>query len=403
MTPMHSSRPDDHRSTGRILVGVSAFLLLCACENGGQAAPAAAKAGPKTPPPVPVKVAVVEQRAVALRLDAIGTVAPIRSVSIRPRVGGEIIAVGFKKGDDVKTGDVLFQLDPRPFQVALAQAEAQLKRDQVLAANAQVEARRYHTLVEGDFIGSQPYDVARGNAAALNASLAVDQVAIDAAKLNLDYATIKSPIDGRTGDVLVDIGNLASPTSAEPLVLINQLQPIDAAFAVPEESLAEIRARRAAGTLVVEARPPPDGTLEEGTLSFIDNTVDTATGMIELKATFPNEDGVLWPGQYVDVTLVLGERADAIVAPAAAVQTGQQGRFVFVVKADGTAEMRPIELVTIDDREAVIATGLSAGETVVTDGQFRLVPGSRVKVPGADGGQPPGSPAGAGTPPAPPR
>jgi multidrug efflux system membrane fusion protein len=389
MMPMRPFRPPTRRSVGRILVGASAFFLLCACENSGQAAPDAAKAGSKTPPPVPVKVAVVEQRAVALRLDAIGTVAPIRSVSIRPRVGGEIIAVGFKKGDDVKTGDVLFQLDPRPFQVALAQAEAQLKRDQVLLANAQVETRRYRTLVQGDFIGSQPYDVARGNAAALNAALAVDQVAIDAAKLNLDYATIKSPIDGRTGDVLIDIGNLASPTSAEPLVLINQLQPIDAAFAVPEESLAEIRARRAAGTLVVEARPPPDGTLEEGTLTFIDNAVDSATGMIELRATFPNEDGVLWPGQYVDVTLVLGERADAIVAPAAAVQTGQQGRFVFVVKADGTAEMRPIELVTIDDRDAVIATGLAAGETVVTDGQFRLVPGSRVKVPGADGGQPP--------------
>ena len=353
------------------------------------------KAAPQrsAPPPVAVSVAPVEQRGVLIQLEAIGSVVPIRTVSVRARAGGELTSVGFRKGQEVKTGDLLFQLDPRPFQNTLAQAEAQLKRDQVLAGNANVESRRYRHLVDGGFVGSQQYDQARANASAASATLALDQVAVDSAKLNLEYTTILSPIDGRTGDLLVDVGNLVTANSERALVVINQLRPIDVSFSVPEENLGELRTRMAAGTLRVEARPPPEGTLETGELTFVDNTVDPATGTILLKATFANADGALWPGQYVDVVLVLGARSGAIVVPAAAVQTGQQGRYVFVVKADRTAEVRPVEVVTIDERQAVIGTGLTAGETVVTDGQFRLVPGSRVKVGGSD----------AGTPAAPPR
>jgi multidrug efflux system membrane fusion protein len=352
-------------------------LLLAACaaeqRDGG-------KRGP--PPPVPVRVAQAVRKTVPLRLQALGTVVPIQVVSIRPRVAGQLVAVEFREGEAVRAGDVLFRIDPRPFEVALAQEEARVRRDKAQLAYARTQTGRTRALVDRAMVARDELDQSRANVAALEATIAVGEAAVAAARLNLEYATLASPIDGRTGNLLVTLGNVVAAGGERPLVVINQLRPIHVSFAVPERELPGIQARQAEGALLVEALPRGGTAARRGELAFVDHAVDPGTGTILLKAVFPNDDEALWPGQFVDVSVTLGERRDVVVVPSVAVQTGQEGRTVFVVREDQTVEVRPVRVSLADERETVVDEGLSGGETVVVDGQLRLRPGSRVKVAG---------------------
>jgi len=365
-------------------------LLLAACNNRQQAPQNAG---------VPVTVAKVRLKNVPLNLHAIGNVEPIHSVTVRPQVGGVLQRVGFSEGQEVKKGDLLFEIDSRPLQAALAQAQALLARDRANLHDAEATARRYAALVKKEYVTQQQAENAEAQALALKAALAADEAAVQNAKLSLAYAQIRAPVTGRTGSLLVHAGNVLKAPD-DKLVLIDQLQPIYVSFSVPEQMLPQIRARGAASKLAVEAAPVlPDssgapeqkasglikGETQTGTLTFVDNAVDMQTGQIRLKATFANLDETLWPGQFVDVTLTLGEQQGAVVAPAEAVQRGQNGEYVFVVKGDHTVESRPVTVSRSDQREAVIEKGLQAGETVVTDGQLRLQQGSKVQIKGEAG------------------
>lgn len=332
-------------------------------------------------PPVPVTAAKAVVKTVPLSFRAIGHVEPIETVAVRARIGGELQRVSFTEGQTVAAGATLFTIDPRPYQAALAQAEAGLARDRALLAKADADITRYAGLVSQDYVTKEQFDQITANAAALRAAVAADQANVDNNRLNLAYCTISAPVRGRTGALAVKVGNLIKAND-QPLVTINQTRPIYVTFSVPAQFLPALTSRREDGIKVAATLPGGEATTQEGTLSFIDNAVDAASGTILLKATFTNEAEALWPGQFVDITVVLGEEANRVVVPAPAVQTGQQGQFVYVIKDDDTAELRPVQVARSDDREAVIASGLAAGETVVTDGQLRLLPGTRVAVKG---------------------
>jgi multidrug efflux system membrane fusion protein len=334
-----------------------------------------------TPPParVPVTVGLAARRAVPYELLATGTVEPIQTVAVQAQVSGPIVRVAFREGQDVKKGQVLFQLDPRPFQAALEQAQALLGRDRATAENARQEAQRYATLVEKEYVTAQQYDAARTTAAASTATVASSQAAVDQARLNLQYATIRAPISGRTGSLRVREGNLVRSTDALPLVTINQIQPILARFAVPAANLPAIQKYRAQ-RIAVTAEPVGGGAPSEGTLAFIDNTVDTATGTILLKASFPNADGALWPGAFVNVRLRLYVDQDALVVPASAVVSGQQGTFVFVIQPDSSAVTRPVKVDRTAGDLAIVSGEVQPGDRVVTDGQLRLRQGIKVQI-----------------------
>jgi multidrug efflux system membrane fusion protein len=351
-------------------------LLVAALALAGTGAKPAAKA-----PPVPVVTGAVKVQPVPLLLNAVGTVEPIESVAVRPQVGGVITRVAFTEGADVGAGQPLFQIDPRPLQAALVAAQAQLARDEAQAANAVAQAARYERLVAKDYVTREQFDAARTQADVFRAAVQADRAAVEQAKLNLAYATVSSPVAGRTGSILVKKGNVVAPNGA-PLVVVNQLSPIRVGFAVPGDQLPLVRKYAAGGTLAVRARPSRDGAGEElvGSLVFVDNAVDSGSGTVILKAEFPNEDGALWPGQFVDVALVLTVEPAALTVPAAAVVTGQAGPFVFVVGADGKAEKRAVNVNRTLDGRTVVTGDLSNGETVVTDGQMRLVPGAIVDV-----------------------
>ncbi|NMC72294.1 MAG: efflux RND transporter periplasmic adaptor subunit, partial [Myxococcales bacterium] len=363
---------------------VAALLALVLASCAAESKAPAGRGGP--PPPVPVRVGRAERKTVPVRLSAIGTVVPIQVVAVRPRVGGQIVAVEFEEGQTVHAGDVLFRIDPRPYEVALVQAEAAVRRDKAQLAYRRTETGRYRTLVEREMAARDQLDQARANVAALEAAIAAGEATVAAARLNLEFATITSPIDGRTGSLLVTAGNVVPAGGDKPLVVIHQLRPIHVSFAVPERELPEIRTRQAAAPLPVEALPRGATAPSRGRLAFVDNTVDPATGTIQLKAVFDNDDESLWPGQFVDVALTLGEMSDVVVVPAAAVQASQEGHTVFVVGAGDVVEVRPVRVLRMDEREAVVGEGLSGGETVVTDGHLRLRPGSRVKI--ETGGEP---------------
>jgi multidrug efflux system membrane fusion protein len=278
---------------------------------------------------------------------------------------------------------MLFRIDPRPFEVALRQAESALARDRAQAKNAREEADRYAGLAGKGFVSRQEHDRASTNAAALDAVVQADEAAVENAQLQLEYTVILSPIDGRTGAITVQKGNVVKANDVA-LVTINQIEPVYVAFSVPEQDLAAIRKYLATGELHVEAVLAPGGRPIDGKLTFLDNKVSTATGTILLKATFPNRDHALWPGQFVDVVMTLTTEKGRTVVPAPAVQTGQQGQFLFVVKDDGTAEMRPVTIARTFDHWAVIGTGVQPGETVVTDGQIRITPGAKVEIKNAN-------------------
>jgi multidrug efflux system membrane fusion protein len=360
---------------GILMVLLSGMAALCACSDKASGKAAVTSA-------VPVSVGEVVQKAVPLQLRAIGNVQAYSTVSIKSQVEGTLARVYFKEGQDVKKGDLIFLIDPRSFEAALRQAEATLARDTAQAANARLDERRFADLFKEGGVSQQQHDQARTNATALEATLQWDRSAVENAKLQLGYASIRSPIDGRTGNLLVHQGNLIKANDADhPLVVINQVRPIYVSFSVPEQELPAIRRYMASGNLKVEAITlGREGRQPLGDLTFVDNAVDRTTGTVELKATFTNADNALWPGQFVNVVLTLTTEPNAVVVPSQAIQTGQQGPYVFVVKPDLTVESRPIVVHRTIERETVIEKGLAPGERVVTDGQVRLVPGAKVEI-----------------------
>jgi len=329
---------------------------------------------------VPVTVAVAEQKDIPLQIKAIGSVQPYSTVAVRALAGGQLVRVSFREGDEVRRGQLLFTIDPRPYQAALAQAQANLARDEAQLRNANAEAARYAALIKKDYVTHEEYDKIVMGAEAAKAVVAADRAAIQNAQLELSYCSIQAPIDGRTGSLQVHQGNLVKANDTTPLVVINQVHPVYVQFAVPEAQLAQLRARFAGKPVSVDAMPQGGGAVQSGTLSFVDNAVDQTTGTITLKATYDNRDGSLWPGQYVNVAVTLANRPNSVVVPAQAVQNGQRGQYVFVVKNDNGVEMRNVTTAQSVNQETVIDTGVAAGETVVTDGQLRLTPKSKVEV-----------------------
>jgi len=336
------------------------------------------------PPRVPVTVARAEQRAVPFEIAATGTVEPRQTASVQSQVTGIITSVTFREGDDVTQGQLLFQIDPRPLRAALDQANAVLARDVAQAQNAQLEADRYGQLVQQDYVTKEDYDEKRATAAALAATVRADSAMVATAALNLAWASIRAPIAGRTGRLLVRAGNLVR-ANTDPLVVINQIHPILVRFAVPSQQLPGVQRYRGNQLPVLVSPSNGDTTVAAGSLTFVDNSVDTTTGTVLLKAEFANTDNALWPGEFVSVRLRLYVQDSALVIPAQAVMSGQQGTYVFVVGPDGTAQSQPVTVARMSSGSAVIAQGIRAGDQVVTDGQLRLVSGAAVEIKGGDG------------------
>ena len=355
-----------------ISAGMAVMLLLSACGEKKQPAVAAR---------VPVTVADVQQKTVAVQVRVIGNVEAYRTVGVKPQITGQIVGVHFSEGQDVKKGELLFTLDPRPFEADLLRAQANLAQDEAKAKNAEIEHERYRKLMEAGVVAKEQAEQMETNDSAMLATVKADRAQVEYARVQLIYTRIYSPIDGRTGNLMLHLGNVVKANPDDPMVTINQLTPIYVTFAVPQQTLPEIKQHMARGKLQVTANiQGQEDRSEEGTLSFIDNNVDLNTGTIKLKGTFTNTDRRLWPGQYVNVALTLNDEPNAIVVPAQAIVTGQEGPFVFVVKPDLTAEARPVKIERNVDNQAVISSGLSAGERVVTDGQIRLVTGSKVEI-----------------------
>lgn len=355
-----------------------AATLLPACGGGQQQR--------RAQPAVPVTVAKVVQKTMPVTFRAIGHVEAIATVAIKARIGGELQKAWFTEGQTVPKGAMLFTIDPRQYEAALRLAQAQLEKDRALLEKAEADIKRYEGLVKQDFVTREQYDQIIATAASLRAGVAADQANVDNARLQLAYCAITAPVEGRTGNLNVKVGNLVKADDTTPLVTINQMRPIYASFSVPAQLLPQVTKHNGNRITVSATLPQNTGAPEEGALTFVDNAVDTATSTILLKATFANQDDRLWPGQFVDIIVTLGEESDRIVAPASAVQTSQQGQYVFVVKDDQTVELRPVKVDRMDEAEAVIDKGLTGGETVVTDGQLRLVPGARVEVKAGLGG-----------------
>jgi multidrug efflux system membrane fusion protein len=415
---------------------LGAVLLVGALGAAGcSESPAGGAQKPAPPPAVPVGVASAGQRTVPVQVGTVGTVQAFTTVGVKSQVAGQIQQVHFKEGQEVKGGDLLFTIDPRPLEAAVRQSEANvakdraqlrqteaallqrqaevtqalanLERDVAQLENARTQERRYASLVKEELVAREQYDQVRTAFAALQATVNADRAAVENARasaraaeamvdnaraaiqaneamvetsrLQLAYTTIRAPMDGRTGNLLVQGGNVVKATEDNPLVIIAQVRPIYVSFAVPQQHLTAIKKYRGEGTLKVEAVLDGGQRVVEGAVTFMNNTVDPTTGTIQLKATFPNADNALWPGQFLDVALTLTTER-AVLVPTQAVQAGQQGPFVFVVKPDSTVESRPVKVGRRLARELVIEQGVTAGERVVTDGQLRLVPGARVEV-----------------------
>jgi multidrug efflux system membrane fusion protein len=355
----------------RILGLLLLTLFSSACSNG--------KAKNSIAPP-PVIVGLATKKTVPVELRAIGNVQAYSTVMVKSKVGGELVRVHFTEGQDVKRGDLIFTIDPRPYDAALKEAEANLQRDLARARNAAEDARRYESLMQRKVVPTQQYEKIRSDADALEATVLADKAAVENATIQLDYCSIRSPLDGRTGSLSVKQGNIIKADDIT-LVVIHQIIPIDVSFSVPEQFLPEIRKRMASKKLQIEASSPQsDERPEKGTITFVDNAVDTSTGTIRLKGTFANRERKLWPGQFVNVVLTLTEEPNVIVVPSQAIQTGQEGPYVFVVKPDLTVESRQVVAGRTVNDETVIEDGLQADERVVTDGQLRLYPGAKVEI-----------------------
>ncbi len=340
-----------------------------------------AKPQPPQKPPVPVTAAEAVQKTAPVQLKTIGNVEAYSTVSVKSQIGGVLTHVHFREGQDVNKGALLFTIDPRPYEAALRQAEANLTKDIAQLENAIEEVRRYAELVKKGYVAQQQYDQIRTNSAAFEATVNADKAVVENAQLQLKYCYIYSPLTGRTGALMANEGNLIKANADNAMVVINRIQPIYVTFSVPEQYLPEIKKYMSGGKIKVRAFiTRGEDNPEEGTLAFVDNSVDPATGTIKLKATFANKAGRLWPGQFVDTVATLTTQPDAITAPSSAVQTGQNGQYVFIIKDDLTVESRPVEVGRTLDSETVIDKGLQAGEKVVTDGHLRLVPGAKIQI-----------------------
>jgi multidrug efflux system membrane fusion protein len=414
-----------------LLLLATAALGLAGCSDRANGTPAARPAAA-----VPVSVSEVVARDVPVEVTAVGNVQAYTTVAVKAQIAGQITKVHFREGEEVEKGALLFTIDPRPLEAAVRQAEANVARDraqlrQAEAAlgqrlaevqqaeaniardrahmdNARVQERRYRELVDKELVAREQYDQIRTNAAAMEATveadraalenarasaraaqatvdnaravIAADEAMVDTARLQLAYTTIRAPMDGRTGAILAQPGNVVKANEDTPLVVITQVRPIYVAFAVPEQHLDAIRRHQAAGPLRVQAFPDRARPPVQGRLTFVNSVVDQSTGTIQLKAAFANEDGRLWPGQFLDAVLTVTTQANALVVPSQAIQPGQQGSFVFVVKPDLTVESRRVEVGRRLEGETVVEKGLAAGERVVTDGQLRLAPGTKVEI-----------------------
>jgi membrane fusion protein, multidrug efflux system len=353
---------------------LAALLLLtagCANKEAVQAAkPAAA----------PVRIANVTSRTMPVELQAIGNVEAISTVSIKAQISGQLMRVHFKEGDFVKKGQLLFTIDRAPFEAALRQAEGTLAKDEAQSLNSKLDAERYEGLGKQGVVSKQQVDAAGAAANAMAATVAADKAAVETAKINLEYTSIYSPINGRTGSVGVKEGNLVKANDVPILVTINQIEPIYVSFSIPEQQLAELKQYSNSKSLKADAAPQGGTQRFQGRLTFIDNSVDLTTGTIKLKATFDNAAHALWPGQFADVNLTLKSQPDAIVVPTAALQTSQNGTYVYVVDQDLTAKQQPVKVGWNVGEDTVIASGLHPGQRVVTDGQLRLTPGAKVDI-----------------------
>ena len=360
-------------TAGRIL---TALLLVIAA-----AIAACSGRSDRRSPRVPVVVAQVERRSVPYEVEATGTVEPVQSARVTSQVVGLITRVSFREGDEVRAGQVLFHIDPRPFAAAVDRAAAALARDRAQADAAQSELKRAEALAEQKLIAAGELDKKRAEAVSLAATVRAEAAALVSARLDRANATIRAPISGKTGHLFVHVGDLAKANDpASPLVTINQIRPIRVRFTVPQADLGELRRRQRENLRVNVASGGPDSAWTEGRLVFVDNAVDPESGTLMLKAEFPNREGGLWPGEFMRVRLRLYEQVDATVVPAAAVANSQTGSYCYVVKPDTTVEVRPVQIGRTWRELTVIASGLQPGETVVTDGQIRLSPGAKAVI-----------------------
>jgi multidrug efflux system membrane fusion protein len=388
--PVTDSESGEKKTAGRhlwIVVVLCALLLSgaawvvwrqrAASVNKSGAPPA----GPGTGP-VPVVAGMVAQKDFPIYLDGLGTVQAFNTVTVHVRVDGQLQKVVFVEGQDVHAGDVLAQIDPAPFQTQVEQDEAKKAQDEAQLANARVELKRDTELLASKVLSQADYDAQNALVNQLAAAVKADQAAIDSAKVQLAYSTVLAPIDGRAGIRQVDAGNIVHANDANGIVVITQLRPISLVFTLPEQDLGDIQARLTAGEpLSVFAMDRDNNkTVSEGKLAVVDNQIDTTTGTIRLKATFPNDNLRLWPGQFVNARLVLTTRKDGIVVPAQVIQRGPEGAYAFVIDNDMSAQVRPVKVARIDQEQALIDEGLRPGERVVVDGQYKLQPGSRVKL-----------------------
>jgi multidrug efflux system membrane fusion protein len=359
-------------------VVTAATLAVAGCSAGGETLPAR-NAVQQTA--VPVDAGAVVQKAMPMTIDVIGSAEAYSTVAVHAQITGELTSVNFKDGDDVEKSQVLFTLDRRPLEAALQQMEANLGRDLAQLANARSQLQRYQDLADRGIATKEQLDQKHTNTAALEATTAADRAAVQSAQVQLEYATIKAPLAGRTGKLMVHAGNLVRANDTTPLVVINQVSPIYVSFGIPEAQLPDLKRYMSRGSLRVDARAPTDGgPASNGHVSFVDNAIDQSTGTIAVRGTFPNGDRKLWPGQFVNVVVTLDTEPNAIVVATTAIQEGQQGKFVFVIKPDKTVEMRPVHTARTSGPETVVSDGLNPGETVVTGGQLRLAPGSRVTI-----------------------
>jgi membrane fusion protein, multidrug efflux system len=360
-----------------LVIFTSLALSLSGCGSEKKGDPAAGRRDR----PVPVSVSPVLQQTIPLEVSGIGNVEAYASVPVKSRIGGELKNIYFREGQEVRTGDLIFTIDPQPYEAALKQAQANLARTGALAKKAEEDLKRYQDLIQKDYISREQFDQAQANAEAQTASLKADQAAVENARLNLSYCSIQAPLSGVAGSLLFHQGAQIKANDDKAMVILNRVQPIYVSFSVPESFLPDIKKYAARGPLKVRVSVDNGTTFsEEGRLTFIDNAVDLTTGTIRLKGTFENKNKALWPGQFLRVALTLSSQPDAIVIPSQAIQTGIQGQYVFVATPEQKAEARPVTVGRNLDGRTVIAKGLKPGEQVVTDGQFQLAPGSKLQI-----------------------